>query len=50
MAKFYGYTVICDCGSENTEFIAGSDEYGSYGDSERFKCLDCGITFRVYTP
>jgi transposase-like protein len=50
MGDFYTYKVVCDCGSENTEFIQGSDEYSSYGDSERYKCLDCGNTFRVYAP
>ena len=50
MATFYGYTVHCDCDSENVIFIPGSDAYSSYGDSERFKCLDCGNEFRVYAP
>ena len=50
MATFYGYMVVCDCGSENVKFILGSDTYSSYGNSERFECLDCGITFRVFTP
>ena len=50
MATFYGYTVHCDCDSENVNFIPGSDEYGSDGDSEKFKCLDCGKEFRVYAP
>ncbi|MDQ7095983.1 hypothetical protein REC12_20520 [Desulfosporosinus sp. PR] len=52
MATFYGYTVVCDCdcGSENTEFIPDSDEYSSYGNSERFKCMECGNEFKIYTP
>jgi len=50
MATFYGYIVVCDCGSKNTEFILGSDEYSTYGNSERFRCLDCGYAFRVFTP
>ena len=50
MATFYGYTVHCDCGSENVIFIPGSAAFSSYGDSKRYKCLDCGNEFRVYAP
>lgn len=48
MKAWNGYTLICDCGSENIE--SQEDENHSMEDYAVYKCLDCGEKFKIELP
>jgi len=48
VATFMGYTVFCDCKSENIKSL--DDVEHGYDSYARYECLDCGNTFEIMLP
>jgi DNA-directed RNA polymerase subunit RPC12/RpoP len=49
MAKSWdGYDIVCDCGSENVDYL--DDENNYLEDYEVLKCNNCGKKIRIELP